>query len=100
MTDIDHEELLPLRRQQEHEVATAHALTEAEHALAQDACLVGQVFSLAGVAFDPITFVAMRIIEASGDGTADPVDALNTMLALGSVERAVSMATDLLADGA
>ena len=100
MTEIDHDELLPLRGRQEHEVATAHALTEAEHALAQDAYLVGHVFALAGVDFDPLTFVAIRIIEASGDGTADPVDALNTMVELGAVDRAVSMAEELLAEGA
>ena len=58
------------------------------------------MFARAGIDFDPHTFVSLRIIEASIDGPTDPVDALTTLTDTGTVERAVLLATGMLADGA
>lgn len=88
-----------LRRAQEREVATSHALTGAEYALGFEAYVIGRVFARAGVGFDPHTFIALRIIEASLDGPADPVDALTTLTDAGTVNRAVTLANGMLADG-
>ncbi len=87
-----------LRRSQEHEVAASHSLTGAEYALGFEAYVIGRVFARAGIGFDPETFISLRIIEASLDGPADPVDALTKLTDYGTVERAVSMATGMLAD--
>ena len=103
MMDPNHEELrLPadIRRSQEQEVAATHVLTGAEYALGFEAYVIGRVFARAGIGFDPLTFISLRIIEASLDGPADPVDALTTLTDCGTVDRAVLLATGMLADGA
>ena len=87
-----------LRGSQEREVAASHALTGAEYALGFEAYVIGRVFARAGIGFDPHTFISLRIIEASLDGPADPVDALTTLTDFGTVKRAVIMATGMLAD--
>ncbi len=88
-----------LRRAQEREVATSHALTGAEYALGFEAYVIGRVFARAGIDFDLQTFISLRIIEASLDGPADPVEALATLTDCGTVKRAVVLATGMLADG-
>jgi hypothetical protein len=103
MTDLNREQPLPraeLRDWQEREVAVSHTLVEAEHALAFEAFVIGRVFTRSGLVFDPLTFIALRIIEASLDGPADPVDALNALADFGTVERAVALAAGMLANGA
>jgi hypothetical protein len=95
MTDLDH-----MREWQEREVATSHSLMEAEHALAFEAFVIGRVFTRSGIVFDPLTFIALRIIEASLDGPSDPVDALNTLADVGTVDRAVELANGMLGDAA
>ena len=54
----------------------------------------------AGIDFDPLTFVALRIIEGSRDEHVDPVDCLNVLVAFGFLERSVALAVDLLEDAA
>ena len=88
-----------LRLEQEREIATQHALTGAEYALGFEAYVIGRVFARAGIGFDPHTFISLRIIEASLDGPADPVDALATLTDCGTIDRAVVLATGMLADG-
>jgi hypothetical protein len=85
-----------LRGSQEREVAASHALTGAEYALGFEAYVIGRVFARAGVGFDPHTFISLRVIEASLDGPADPVDALATLTDCGTIERAVVLATGML----
>jgi hypothetical protein len=89
-----------VRRSQEREVATSHMLTGAEYALGFEAYVIGRVFARAGIGFDPLTFISLRIIEASLDSPTDPVDALTTLTDFGTVDRAVVLATGMLADGA
>ncbi len=96
MDELDFEDL---RRSQEREVAKNHALTDAEYALGFEAYVIGRVFARAGIDFDPHTFVSLRIIEATLDGPADPVDALATLTGCGTVDRAVVLATSMLAEG-
>ena len=94
--DLDYDDL---RRSQEREVATSHALTGAEYALGFEAYVIGRVFARAGIEFDPQTFISLRIIEATLDGPADPVDALATLTDCGTIDRAVILANGMLADG-
>ena len=88
-----------LRRSQERDVAKNHALTGAEYALGFEAFVIGRVFARAGIDFDPHTFISLRIIEATLDGPADPVDALAVLTDSGTVDRAVVLATGMLSDG-
>ena len=97
MADFDHDEL---RRWQEQDVAVSHSLTGAEYALGFEAYVIGRVFARAGIDFDPHTFIALRIIEASLDGPADPVDALEKLTHVGTVDRAVVLANDMLGNAA
>jgi len=85
-----------LRGLQEQEIALGHSLANAEHALAREACELGRAFVEAGIAFDPLTFVVMRIFEASEDENVDPVECLALLVELGFLERSVSLANDLL----
>lgn len=89
-----------LRRRQEREIAFGHSLTTAEHELAQEAFVLGRTLARAGIAFDPVTFVALRIVEGSCDEDVDPVDCLNGLVRFGFLERSVALAADLLEDAA
>ena len=88
-----------LRRAQERDVAASHSLTGAEYALGFEAFVIGRVFARAGIVFDPYTFISLRIIEATLDGPADPVDALTMLTETGTVDRAVILANGMLSDG-
>ena len=101
LTEFDDEEVAAagvLRRRQEREIALGHSLTSAEHELAREAFILGRTLERAGIDFDPLTFVALRIIEGSRDERVDPVDCLNVLVAFGFLERSVALAIDLLED--
>jgi hypothetical protein len=103
LTGFDDEELaedLPLRERQEREIALGHSLTNAEHELAREALALGRTFEAAGLTFDPLTFVALRIVDGSRDEHVDPIDCLNVLLAFGFLERSVALATGLLDEAA
>ena len=53
-----------------------------------------------GIAFDPLTFVALRIVEGSADEHVDPLACLNRLVEFGFLERSVALALDLLEDAA
>jgi hypothetical protein len=89
-----------LRARQEREIALGHSLATAEHALAQEAFELGRTLERAGIAFDPVTFVALRIIEGSTDEQVDPLSCLNVLVEFGFLERSVALAVDLLEDAA
>ena len=89
-----------LRARQEREIALEHSLTTAEHELAREAFALGRTLERAGLDFDPLTFVALRIIEGSRDEHVDPVDCLNVLVAFGFLERSVALAVDLLEEAA
>ena len=99
LTEFDDEELAAddaLRGRQEREIALGHSLTRAEHELAREAVAVGRTLERAGIAFDPLTFVALRIVEGSHDEHVNPVDCLTVLTAFGFLERSVALAVDLL----
>jgi hypothetical protein len=103
ITEFDEEDLASadaLRERQEREISLGHSLTTAEHELAREAFTLGRTLERAGIHFDPLTFVALRIVEGSHDEHVDPVDCLNVLLAFGFLERSVAMAVDLLEDAA
>jgi hypothetical protein len=54
----------------------------------------------AGIVFDPLTFVALRILEASASEIADPPGLLSALADNGSLHRSVELATDWLAEEA
>jgi hypothetical protein len=89
-----------LRARQERLVALSHSLTAAEYALAHEACAVARTFEEAGLDFDPITFVVMRLLEGSFAEQADPVDCLLLLDQLGLLDRSVALTRDLLDEAA
>jgi hypothetical protein len=89
-----------LRARQENELTTSYALASMEFALAQEAYHVGSTLRQAGIVFDPLTFVALRILEASADELPDPSGLLTALADNGSLGRSVELATDLLAEEA
>jgi hypothetical protein len=54
----------------------SHALTRAEYALVREGVGIGRVLAAAGLAFDPTTFVALRVLEASVE---ERVESLHTL---------------------
>jgi hypothetical protein len=89
-----------LRDRQEQEISLGHSLASAEHALAQEACSLGRTFHQAGIAFDPLTFVVMRIVEGSDDERIDPVECIELLVELGFLDRSVALANDMLEEAA
>ena len=80
LTESSDEDMLDargLRECQEAEIALGHALTAAEHALAREAVTLGRTFERAGIAFDPLTFITLRIVEGSSNEYVDPVACLD-----------------------
>ena len=89
-----------LRECQESEIALGHSLTAAEHALAREALTLGRTFERAGIAFDPLTFITLRIVEGSSTEYVDPVACLDVLVEFGFLERTVALAVDLLEEAA
>jgi hypothetical protein len=103
LTEFDDGELAAddaLRGRQEREIALGYSLTNAEYELAREAVAVGRTLKRAGIAFDPLTFVALRIVEGSRDEHVSAIDCLNVLMAFGFLERSVALAVDLLEDAA
>ena len=90
-----------LRSLQENELAVSYALASMEYALAHEAFHVGSTMREAGIVFDPLTFVALRILEAServrDRGSAGPVQCARRQRLTQPV---VELATDWLAEEA
>lgn len=89
-----------LRARQESELSTSYAMASMEFALAHEAYEVGSTLREAGIGFDPLTFVALRILEASASEFDDPSGLLSALAENGSLERSVELATDWLEDEA
>jgi hypothetical protein len=89
-----------LRERQEREIALRHSLARAEHELAHEAVALGRLLEEAGIDFDPLTFIALRIVEGSHDEHIDPIVCLNALVEFGLVERSVALVVDLLEDAA
>ncbi len=103
LTESDDEEMradMPLRERQEREIALGHSLTSAEHELAREAVVLARTLGRAGLTFDPLTFISLRIIEGCRDEHVDPVDCLNVLAGFGFLERSVELAVGLLGEAA
>jgi len=85
-----------LRARQERELAAGFALASMEYSLAREAFHVGVALRQAGVELDARTFVALRILEVCVDQLIDPSDAFTELVENGSLDRSVSLATELL----
>jgi hypothetical protein len=85
-----------VRAHQERELAIEFALASMEHSLANEAFHVAVTLREAGVKVDPLTFVALRILEACVDEEVDPMVFIGMLVEAGSLARSVDIATDLL----
>jgi hypothetical protein len=92
--DDERFELAGLRAEQERDIRTRHSIVELEVALATDAVHVGRALAEAGLAFDPLTFIASRILEVAVTEDADPRGLLAWLVEDGSIERSVELALD------
>jgi hypothetical protein len=86
------------RAKQEREVALRHSVVAAEFALASEAVHVGRALRELGLDFDPVTFVAVRVLDGGSGDAGDPVEALSWFVADGAIERSVAMAIEELDD--
>jgi hypothetical protein len=93
---VDDESFDPagLRHEQEREIRTRHSIVELEIALATDAVHVGRALAQAGLAFDPLTFIASRILEVALTEDADPHGLLAWLVEDGSIDRSVELAVE------
>jgi hypothetical protein len=87
-------EIADLRSWQEREIRTRHAIVELEATLATDAVHVGRALAEAGLAFDPLTFIASRVLQLADLEEADAYDLLVWLVDDGSIERSVELALE------
>jgi hypothetical protein len=101
MTAIDDESFPAdgMRERQEREIAFTHQLCEVERALADEACVLSRVFEEAGVDFDPLTVVALRVVNECLDTEVEPVDVLADLQRRGVLLRAVALANEIRDSG-
>jgi hypothetical protein len=85
-----------VRAEQERELAAAFSLAEMEHALATEAYHVALMLRDSGIELDPLTFVALRVLEACIAEQVEPSEAIAALVENGSLGRSVEIATDLL----
>jgi hypothetical protein len=86
-----------VRARQEQELSLRHSMAEMEHALAREAIAVGRALSGAGLPFDPLTFIATRLLEGIVSVRAEPHDALAWLVGDGTLDRSVALAVEGLA---
>jgi hypothetical protein len=86
------------RAHQERDIALRHSVVAAEHALAVEAIQVGRAFRQLGLGFDPLTFVALRVMEQGCASGCDPAKALSWFVDDGAIERSVAIAVEQLED--
>jgi hypothetical protein len=85
-----------LRARQEGELAATFSVASMEYALAREAFHVGVTMRQAGIGFDPVTFVALRVLEASVAELEDPCNGLAALAENGSIGRSAELASELL----
>lgn len=85
-----------VRAHQERELAAAYAMADMEHALGNEAFHVALMLREAGIELDPMTFVALRVLEACVAELVDPSEAIAALVENGSLGRSVDIATDLI----
>jgi hypothetical protein len=89
-----------VRARQERELNSAFALTSMEYALATEAFHVAVALREVGIELDPLSFVALRLLEACVAELVEPAEFIGLLVANGSLARSVEIATDLLDDAA
>ena len=85
-----------LRAKQERELAAAHSLATMEFALADEAYHIVRALRDAGLELDPLTLVALRVLEACVENDVEPVDFVQMLVDRGSLARSVGLAEDRL----
>jgi hypothetical protein len=85
-----------LRARQERELAAAHSLAAMEYALADEAFHVVLVLRQAGLELDPLTLVALRVLEACVEEDADALAFIRSLVESGALTRSVGLAEDRL----
>lgn len=94
--DIAGQEPDVVRARQERELTSAFALTSMEYALGNEAFHVAVALREVGIELDPLTFVALRLLEACVAELVEPAEFIGLLVANGSLARSVEIATDLL----
>lgn len=82
------------RELQEREIALSHELSDVEHALSVEARAVSHLFAEAGVQFDLLTVVSLRIVNECFEMQVDPIVVLSDFMRRGVLRRAVDLAEE------
>ena len=81
-----------LRALQERELRAAHSLAAMEHALGEEASRVVVALREAGLELDPLTLIALHVMEACLDADGSPLTVVRTLVERGSLARSVEIA--------
>lgn len=85
-----------LRAKQERELAATHSLATMEYALADEAYHLVLALRDAGLELDPLTLVALRVLEACVESDVEPLDVVLMLVERGSLARSVELAEERL----
>jgi hypothetical protein len=83
-------------RERENDIS--ESLIDAQHALVWEGVHVGRTLAAAGLAFDPATFAAMRVLETSVEEDIDSMQTLMSVEIRDLIERSADLTTSILAD--
>ena len=85
-----------LRALQERELRAAHSLAAVEYALGAEASRVVVALREAGLELDPLTLIALHVMEACLEDDVSPLTVVRTLVERGSLARSVEIAAERL----
>jgi len=85
-----------LRALQEQELRAVHSLAAMEHALGEKASHVVVALREAGLELDPLTLIALHVMEACLEDDVSPLTVVRILVERGSLARSVEIAAQHL----
>ena len=85
-----------LRALQERELRAVHSLAAMEHALGEEASRVVVALREAGLELDPLTLIALHVMEACLEDDVSPLAVVRMLVEGGSLARSVEIAAERL----
>jgi hypothetical protein len=82
------------RSGQERDIALRHSVAAAEHALASEVVEMSRTLGDLGIELDPLTFVAVKVLDSCGHDMPEAVAALRWLVSDGAVDRSVELAME------
>ena len=85
-----------LRALQEQELRAVHSLAAMEYALGEEASRVVVALREAGLELDPLTLIALHVMEACLEDDVSPLAVVRMLVERGSLARSVEVAAERL----